>query len=140
HVILRFEIEKGLIDGSIRPRDVPEEWHARMTEYLGLPTRDTYKDGPMQDVHWPSGAFGYFPSYTLGAMIAAQLWAAMEKDIPDARAQMRRGHFVAINDWRRDRIWSQASRYSTPDLLVHATGEKLNGRYFEEHLQRRYLA
>jgi carboxypeptidase Taq len=140
HVILRFEIEKGLIDGSIRPRDVPEEWHARMTEYLGLPTRDTYKDGPMQDVHWPSGAFGYFPSYTLGAMIAAQLWAAMEKDIPDASAQMRLGHFVAINDWRRDRIWSQASRYSTPDLLVHATGEKLNGRYFEEHLQRRYLA
>jgi carboxypeptidase Taq len=140
HVILRFEIEKGLVEGTIRPRDVPEEWHARMTEYLGLATRDNYKDGPMQDVHWPSGAFGYFPSYTLGAMIAAQLWAAMEKDIPDARAQMRLGHFVAINDWRRERIWSQASRYSTPDLLVHATGEKLNGRYFEEHLQRRYLA
>ena len=139
HVILRFEIEKGLIDGSIRPRDVPEQWHARMTEYLGLSTRDTYKDGPMQDVHWPSGAFGYFPSYTLGAMIAAQLWAAMEKDIPDAREQMRRGHFVAINDWRRDRIWTQASRYSTPDLLVHATGEKLNGNYFEAHLRQRYL-
>ena len=140
HVILRYEIEKGLIEGTIRPRDVPEEWHARMTDYLGLSTRDTYKDGPMQDVHWPSGAFGYFPSYTLGAMIAAQLWARLEKDYPSARGDMRHGRFVEINNWRRDKIWSQASRYSTPELLVHATGEKLNGTYFEEHLRRRYLA
>jgi carboxypeptidase Taq len=140
HVILRFEIEKGLIEGTIAPGDVPEAWHARMTEYLGLSTRDNYKDGPMQDVHWPSGAFGYFPSYTLGAMIAAQLWAAMEKDIPAARADVRHGRFVDINAWRRDRIWSHASRYSTPELLVKATGEKLNGKYFEDHLKRRYLA
>lgn len=139
HVILRFEIEKGLIEGTIKPKDVPQEWHARMTEYLGLGTLDNYKDGPMQDVHWPGGAFGYFPSYTLGAMIAAQLWAAMEKDIPTARDDMRRGHFVAINHWRRNKIWSQASRYSTPELLVKATGEKLNGQYFEDHLKRRYL-
>jgi carboxypeptidase Taq len=140
HVILRFEIEKGLIEGTIAPGDVPEAWHARMSEYLGLSTRDNYKDGPMQDVHWPSGAFGYFPSYTLGAMIAAQLWAAMEKDIPAARDDVRHGRFVDINAWRRDRIWSHASRYSTPELLVKATGEKLNGRYFEDHLKRRYLA
>ena len=140
HVILRYEIEKGLVEGTIRPRDVPEEWNARMQAYLGLDTRDTYSDGPMQDVHWPSGAFGYFPSYTLGAMIAAQLWAALEKDHPGARDDMRNGRFVEINGWRRNRIWSQASRYSTPELLVKATGEKLDGRYFEEHLTRRYLA
>ena len=140
HVILRYEIEKGLIEGTIRPKDVPEEWHSRMSTYLGLSTRDNYKDGPMQDVHWPSGAFGYFPSYTLGAMIAAQLWASLEKDQPSARDDMRHGRFVEINAWRRDKIWSQASRYSTPELLVHATGEKLNGRYFEDHLRRRYLA
>jgi carboxypeptidase Taq len=140
HVILRYEIEKGLIEGTIQPKDVPEEWHGRMSEYLGLSTRDNYKDGPMQDVHWPSGAFGYFPSYTLGAMIAAQLWASLEKDHPTARDDMRHGRFVDINAWRRDKIWSQASRYSTPELLVKATGEKLNGRYFEDHLKRRYLA
>jgi carboxypeptidase Taq len=140
HVILRYEIEKGLIDGSIRPADVPEEWNSRMTEYLGLSTADTYRDGPMQDVHWPSGAFGYFPSYTLGAMIAAQLWSALEKDLPTARDDMRHGRFVAINEWRRDKIWSQASRYSTPDLLIRATGEKLNTQHFEDHLKRRYLA
>ncbi len=91
-------------------------------------------------MHWPSGAFGYFPSYTLGAMIAAQLWAALEKDIPSARDDMRHGRFVAINDWRRNKIWSEASRYSTPELLQKATGEKLNGQYFEDHLRRRYLA
>jgi carboxypeptidase Taq len=139
HVILRYEIEKGLIEGRIAPKDVPEEWHARMTQYLGLETRDNYRDGPMQDVHWPSGAFGYFPSYTLGAMIAAQLWAALEQDHPGAREDVRNGRFVEINEWRRNKIWSQASRWSTPELLVRATGDKLDGRYFEEHLKRRYL-
>ena len=140
HVILRYEIEQGLIDGSIAPKDVPDIWNAKMSEYLGLSTRDNYKDGPMQDVHWPGGAFGYFPSYTLGAMIAAQLWAALEKDHPSARDDMRKGQFVAINDWRREKIWKQASCWSTPELLVKATGEKLNGQHFEDHLKRRYLA
>ena len=140
HVILRFEIEKGLIEDTIRPRDVPEEWHSRMVAYLGLETRDNYRDGPMQDVHWPSGAFGYFPSYTLGAMIAAQLWSAMEKDMPNLRDEVRHGRFVDINAWRRDKIWTQGSRYSTPDLLVRATGEKLNAAHFEAHLRQRYLS
>ena len=93
HVILRFELEQKLVDGSLEVADIPEAWHAMMTEYLGLPTLDIPQDGPMQDVHWPGGAFGYFPSYTLGALIAAQQWAALEKTIPDAREQMRKGKF-----------------------------------------------
>jgi carboxypeptidase Taq len=140
HVILRYEIEKDLIEGRLAPKDVPETWHAKMSEYLGLATRDNYTDGPMQDVHWPSGAFGYFPSYTLGAMIAAQLWASLDKDRPSARDDMRSGRFVEINNWRRDKVWSQASVYSTPDLLVRATGEKLNAVHFERHLKARYLS
>ncbi len=94
----------------------------------------------MQDVHWPSGALGYFPSYTLGAIIAAQLWSAIERDIPDVREQMRHGQFVALNDWRRDKVWSKASMVSTPELLEQATGEKLDARHFQEHLERRYLS
>jgi carboxypeptidase Taq len=94
----------------------------------------------MQDVHWPSGAIGYFPSYTLGALIAAQQWVAIEKAQPSVRDDFRNGRFVGVNDWRRDNIWSQASRWSTPDLLERATGEKLNAKHFAEHLQRRYLA
>jgi carboxypeptidase Taq len=138
HVILRFEIEQQLMEGSLAPRDVPDAWDARMREYLGLSTIDEPGNGPMQDVHWPSGAFGYFPSYTLGAMIAAQLWAALERDLPNAREDVRHGRFVEINDWRSKHIWSQASFYSTPELLERATGGPLEARHFEQHLSRRY--
>lgn len=140
HVILRYEIEKDLVSGALAPRDVPEVWDAKMREYLGLSTIDNPKDGPMQDVHWPSGAIGYFPSYTLGALIAAQQWVAIEKVQPTLRDDFRNGRFVGVNDWRRDNIWSQASRWSTPELLERATGEKLDARHFAEHLKRRYLA
>jgi carboxypeptidase Taq len=140
HVILRFEIEKDLIEGRLQPREVPEAWDAKMTEYLGLRTIDDPANGPMQDVHWPSGAFGYFPSYTLGAMIAAQQWVALERDLPGAREDIRNGRFVDINNWRRDHIWSQGSRYSTPELLERATGQQLTASYFADHLRQRYLS
>lgn len=140
HVILRFEIEQELVTGNLAAKDVPEIWNAKMQDFLGLSTDGNYRDGPMQDVHWPSGAFGYFPSYTLGAMMAAQQWAAVERAFPAAAAQVARGDFSAINDWRRRNIWSRASRLSTPEIMIAATGEKLNARYFEEHLKRRYLS
>jgi carboxypeptidase Taq len=139
HVIMRYELEQDLVTGKLEASQIPEAWDAKMTEYLGISTIDDMKDGPMQDVHWPAGLFGYFPSYTLGAMIAAQQWAALEKDVPDAREQMRRGDFAAINGWRADRIWSQGSRWSTPELITRATGEPLNADYFKTHLKRRYL-
>lgn len=138
HVILRYELEQELVEGDLQVADLPEAWDAKMREYLGLSTLDNPKDGPMQDVHWPSGALGYFPSYTLGAMMAAQQWAALEREIPAARDDMRNGRFASINGWRRDNIWSQASRYSTPELMTRATGEPLNAKYFIAHLERRY--
>lgn len=109
-----------------------------MREYLGLSTAGNDKDGAMQDVHWPSGAFGYFPSYTLGAMMAAQQWAALEQTHPSAHDDMRHGRFEAINAWRRENIWQEASRYSTPELMRRATGAPLNAKYFIAHLERRY--
>ncbi len=140
HVILRYELEQDLVSGKLEASQIPEAWSALMNEYLGITTLDDPKDGPMQDVHWPGGAFGYFPSYTLGAMIAAQLGSAMEKDIPDMKEQMRKGEFGAINQWRADKVWSQASRYSTPDLITRATGEPLNADHFKAHLRTRYGA
>jgi carboxypeptidase Taq len=140
HVILRFEIEQELIAGTLAAKDVPQAWDAKMQDYLGLSTAGNYKDGPMQDVHWPSGAFGYFPSYTLGAMMAAQQWAAVERAIPDAPAQIARGDFSGINAWRKEHIWSKASTLSTPEIMARATGEPLNAKYFEAHLRARYLA
>jgi carboxypeptidase Taq len=139
HVILRFELEQELVAGRMQVADIPEAWHFKMMEYLGLPTIDSPQDGAMQDVHWAAGAFGYFPSYTLGALIAAQQWSALEKDIPDARENMRRGAFDAINNWRREKIWREASRWPTPELLERATGEPLNAEHFMRHLKQRYL-
>ena len=138
HVILRFELEQELISGRLEVRDLPEAWDAKMVAYLGLSTIDTPQDGPMQDVHWPSAALGYFPSYTLGAMIAAQQWAKIEEEIPDVEEQFAAGRFDAVNEWRRDRIWSQGSRWSTPGLIERATGEPLNADHFRKHLEARY--
>ncbi|MDH4987637.1 carboxypeptidase M32 [Aminobacter anthyllidis] len=140
HVILRYELEQELISGRLQVSDLPEAWDARMREYLGLSTIDNPADGPMQDVHWPSAAFGYFPSYTLGAMMAAQQWAALTKTHPAVDDEIARGHFATVNNWRRDNIWSQASRWSTPELLERATGEKLNAAHFTAHLKKRYGA
>ena len=140
HVILRFELEQDLVAGRLSAADLPEAWHAGMSDYLGLSTIDNFADGAMQDVHWPSGAFGYFPSYTLGAMMAAQQWAALNKEHPSVEDDIAKGRFDAVNDWRRKKIWSQASRYYTPDLLERATGEKLNAAHFTSHLKTRYGA
>jgi carboxypeptidase Taq len=92
----------------------------------------------MQDVHWPSGAFGYFPSYTLGAMMAAQQWAAIERARPDVNKDIRKGDFSYVNSWRRDNIWSRASFASTDEIMTAATGEPLNATWFINHLKRRY--
>ncbi len=138
HVILRFELERDLVAGQLTAPDLPEAWDAKMREYLGLSTIDTPQDGPMQDVHWPAGLFGYFPSYTLGAMMAAQQWAALRKVHPTVNNDIAKGNFDTVNDWRRRNIWAPASRYSTPELLERATGERLNAAHFEAHLRARY--
>ncbi|MCO5080533.1 MAG: carboxypeptidase M32 [Rhizobiaceae bacterium] len=140
HVILRFELERELISGRMATREIPEAWDAKMREYLVLSTIDNPADGPMQDVHWPGAAFGYFPSYTLGAMMAAQQWVALTKKHPEADDEIAEGKFDTVNAWRRDNIWSQGSRWSTPELLERATGERLDARYFIDHLKARYGA
>lgn len=138
HVILRYELEQELIAVRIEARHIPEAWDAKMTEYLGISTRDNMKDGPMQDVHWPSGAFGYFPSYTLGALLAAQQWAAIEKQNANLNDAVRKGDFGALNTWRRDNIWSRASTLPTPQLIEAATGEPVTAKHFIAHVKKRY--
>ena len=140
HVILRFEIERPLIEGQIEPEDVPALWDAKMKELLDIDTRGNFKDGPMQDVHWPESLFGYFPCYSLGAMYAAQWFAAMRRALPDLDARISSGDWAPLFDWLREHIWSQASRWSTDELAVRASGEVLNPAYFKAHLEARYLA
>ena len=139
HVILRYEIERPLIEGEIEVEDIPALWDAKMQELLGLDTRGNYKDGCMQDVHWGCGLFGYFPCYTLGAMYAAQWFATMRRERPALDAEIARGELAPVFDWLKARVWSQGSRWETPDLVQRASGEALNPAHFRKHLESRYL-
>jgi len=139
HVILRFEIERALIEGDIEPEDVPALWDEKMQAYLGIDTRGNYTDGCLQDIHWTDGAFGYFPSYTLGAMYAAQYFAALRTELPDLDTKIAAGDLAPIFAWFEERIWSQASRWETTELIARATGAPLSAAHFEQHLRARYL-
>ncbi|MDL5031854.1 carboxypeptidase M32 [Pelomonas sp. APW6] len=139
HVILRYEIERPLIEGQIEVEDIPALWDAKMQELLGLDTRGNFSDGPMQDVHWGAGLFGYFPCYTLGAMYAAQFFAAMRRETPDLDARIAAGDLASVFDWLRSRIWNEGSRWETPELVRRASGEALNPAHFQAHLRARYL-
>lgn len=139
HVILRYEIERDLINGLIQPDDIPTLWDSKMAQYLGLDTRGNFKDGCLQDIHWTSGSFGYFPSYTLGAMYAAQFFASIRRAHPDLDKRVAAGDLSPVFDWLQHNIWHQASRWSTDELVQHATGEKLNPAHFRAHLEQRYL-
>jgi carboxypeptidase Taq len=139
HVILRYEIERALIEGDIEADDIPTLWDEKMLTLLGLDTRGNYKDGCLQDVHWSDGSFGYFPSYTLGAMYAAQWFAAMRRAIPHLDTRIAAGDLAPIFDWLKANVWSQASRWETPELVHRASGEALNPAHFRAHLEARYL-
>ncbi|TXR54666.1 carboxypeptidase M32 [Reinekea thalattae] len=139
HVILRYELERDIILGKAKVSDIPERWNEAMQNYLGINTEGDFKNGPMQDVHWPSGAIGYFPSYTLGAMTAAQLASAMHKDIPNAAQQIAQLDFSEVFAWLSSKVWQQGRLLSYDELLTQATGETLNSRHFLEHIRSRYL-
>ncbi|MFI8417054.1 carboxypeptidase M32 [Serratia sp. NPDC078593] len=139
HVILRYEIEKALIEGDIEVDDIPALWNAKMQQYLGIDTTGDYRNGCMQDIHWTDGAFGYFPTYTLGAMYAAQLFAQIRTALPSLTEDIARGDLSALFHWLQQNIWRHGSRFSTETLIANATGEALNPRYFRQHLENRYL-
>lgn len=140
HVILRYELERDITLGRATVSDIPERWNEAMEKYLGLDTRGNYKDGPMQDIHWTMGAVGYFPSYTLGALNAAQLHQAMVKDVPAAVDGIGDWALQPIFNWLSDKVWSQGRFQGYDDLMENATGEVLNSGHFLEHLKSRYLA
>lgn len=139
HVMLRYDIERALIEGDIEAKDIPALWDDRMQALLGLDTRGNYRDGCLQDVHWAEGAFGYFPSYTLGAMYAAQWFAALRRSVPDVDARIAVGELAPVFDWLGTHVWSQASRWETDELVRRATGTALDPEHFRRHLESRYL-
>jgi carboxypeptidase Taq len=139
HILLRYDIERALVEGEIEPEDIPALWDAAMRDLLGLDTRGDYRDGPLQDVHWPESLFGYFPCYSLGAMYAAQWFAALRRALPELDARIGAGDLAPLFDWLKTHIWSQASRWTTDELALRASGEVLNPAHFRAHLEARYL-
>ncbi|MFM2483604.1 carboxypeptidase M32 [Celerinatantimonas yamalensis] len=139
HIMLRYQIERDLISGVIEVDDIPELWDELMKKYLHISTKDNYRDGCMQDIHWTDGSFGYFPSYTLGAMYAAQFYAAMTQQFPTIAAELEQGNIQPITEWLRTHIWQQGCLHTTDKLVSAATGEILNPEYFHQHLRQRYL-
>jgi len=139
HVILRYEIERDLLEDRWSLDNLPEVWNEKMQSYLGLSTTGNDKNGCMQDVHWPSGAFGYFPAYTFGAVIAAQLFSKILEENPRASQQIASGNLSEIQTWLRTHIWNQGSFRTTMELVEKASGP-LSSRAFKMHLEKRYLS
>jgi len=139
HVLLRFEIEKALVDGSLAVSDVPAAWRAKALEYLGDAGYEGEALGPLQDVHFSAGALGYFPTYTLGAAMAVQIFAAAKEQIPGLKEQIARGEFAPLRSWLRERVHAKGSLYPSADaLLESATGRPLDVQIFLKYLSDKY--
>lgn len=137
HVILRFELEKDLIGGTLSIRDLPDAWNAKMKSSLGI-TPKTNQEGCLQDVHWSMGAFGYFPTYTLGNIYAAHLFTAFEKHHPDWESRLANGELDFIREWLHDKVYQHGRRYSSRDLLKLATGQELTSEAYTSYLTNKY--
>jgi carboxypeptidase Taq len=137
HIVLRFEIERDLIAGDIDVAEVPSVWNEKMEEYLGVrPESDS--EGCLQDIHWTHGNFGYFPTYSLGSVLAAQLYASAEDEIGGVDARTREGEFGDLHDWLTDNVHRHGCRYETDDLVREATGESFTADYFLDYAREKF--
>jgi carboxypeptidase Taq len=137
HIMVRFELEQDLLEGNLRVADLPAAWNAKYREYLGIES-PTDSDGVLQDVHWSGGAIGYFPTYSLGNLYAAQLFEAAERDLGNLQAMFRRGEFLPLRDWLRKHIHSQGRRYPAAELAQRATGCQLSHDALLRHLRAKF--
>jgi carboxypeptidase Taq len=137
HILIRFELELLLVNDQLRVADLPAAWNAKYGEYLGIES-PTDSDGVLQDVHWSGGAIGYFPTYSLGNLYAAQFFEAATRDLGDLNAMFRRGEFLALRDWLRTQIHSQGRRYSAAQLARRVTGAPLSHDALLRHLRAKF--
>lgn len=137
HILVRFEIEQAMIGGDLPVTDVPGAWNETFARYLGLTPPDDAK-GCLQDIHWSGASLGYFPSYSLGNLYAAQFFAQARADLGDIDVQFARGEFAPLLGWLREKIHSQGQRYRAAELVEVITGQPLSYRPLIEHLQGKY--
>lgn len=137
HIIVRFEMEKALIEGSLKVRDVPEAWNEKMREYLGIaPQYDG--EGCLQDIHWSLGYFGYFPTYTLGNLYASQFFTVFEKAFPQWKEKVSKGNLDFIREWLQENIHQYGRQYTPNDLCARVTGKPLSEEPFIRYLNNKY--
>lgn len=139
HIMLRYRLERAVLGGDLALADLPGAWNDGMKELLGVvPSDDSV--GCLQDIHWPDGAWGYFPTYTLGALAAAQLFAAARRTLPDLDGAIGQGNFAPLLGWLRTNVHGKGSIAGTDTLLIEATGAQLGTASFKAHLESRYLS
>ena len=137
HIVVRFEIERDLVRGDLAVEDVPEVWNDKYEEYLGIrPDNDAV--GCLQDIHWSHGNFGYFPTYSLGSVMAAQLFAAAEAEIDDLDDRIAAGEFDELREWLGENVHQHGARYETNELVKRATGEDFTADAFLEYVDGKY--
>ena len=136
HILIRYELEKKLMDRSIRVQELPECWNTLYREYLGVEVPDD-RHGVLQDSHWSGGAIGYFPSYALGSAYGAQMLSAMKQSF-NVDTAVANGDFTQINGWLEDRIWKYGSLIEPSVLLEKAVGQPFSPQYFIDYLTEKY--
>lgn len=137
HILIRFEIEKALIEGAIDVNDLPSYWNSKYKEYLGVDVPSDAK-GVLQDIHWSHGSFGYFPTYSLGSFYAAQFYAKVQSAIPGLEVEIEKGNMAPLLNWLRDNIHGHGKFYKADELCEKLTGEKLNFNYFMTYARKKY--
>ena len=137
HIVIRFEIERDLVRGDLEAADVPEVWNDKYEEYLGI-RPETDSEGCLQDIHWSHGNFGYFPTYSLGSVMAAQLFAAAAEEIDDLEGKIREGEFDPLHEWLSENVHAHGKQYRTNDLVVQATGEDFVADHFTAYVEEKY--
>lgn len=137
HIMIRYELEKGLFNGDVAVKDLPQLWNDKYEEYLGIrPTNDA--EGVLQDVHWAGASFGYFPSYALGYMYAAQFKNAMLKDLPNYDELLEAGNVAPIREWLTEKVHQHGAVKKPLEILQDATGEGLNAEHLASYLEEKY--
>lgn len=138
HIMLRYELEKRILDGVLPVADLPEAWNANLEQRLNIrPTNDV--EGCLQDIHWAVGHFGYFPSYALGAVIAGQLYEALRSERPSLDAEIAAGQFGGVLDWLRENVHGVGARLPVQELIKQATGKPLTAAAYLRYLESKYL-
>jgi carboxypeptidase Taq len=138
HIALRFELELALLEGRLAVKDLPDAWNAATHRLLGLEVTDVCH-GVLQDIHWGAGMIGYFPTYTLGNLMAAQLWRALSDDLPEIESDIAGGRFGPLREWLRDHIHRHGRKFDSRELLRRTTGEELRVEPWLEYLQAKLL-